>query len=332
MPQQYGFTSTIPVEIIYAAGFTPVDINNLFITSDDPAKLVADAKMYGFPDTTCAWICGLYSATIKNKIQNVVTVTGGDCAEAIALMEVLKLKNINLISFDYPHIANKDELSLSITKFSNKINANLDDCEKWKEKLDKIRSKVHKLDSLLWKDNKAWGKEIQLYQLSCSDFEGDPDNFDKKVSSAITEISSRKELSTPLRLGFIGVPPIISNLYEHLESQGARVVYNEVQRQFSLPYDGNLVEKYTKYTYPYGIYYRLEDIKEAIKERKLDGIIHYVQSFCFRSIEDIVLREKLDIPVLTIQGDIPSHVTPTMEIRIEAFLDMLERKKDKRNV
>jgi hypothetical protein len=29
-----GITATVPVEVILAAGFKPVDLNNLFITSD----------------------------------------------------------------------------------------------------------------------------------------------------------------------------------------------------------------------------------------------------------------------------------------------------------
>ena len=37
----------------------------------------------------------------------------------------------------------------------------------------------------------------------------------------------------------------------------------------------------------------------------------------------------LKVPVLTLQGDLPSKVTETMEIRIEAFLDMLARSKKK---
>jgi benzoyl-CoA reductase/2-hydroxyglutaryl-CoA dehydratase subunit BcrC/BadD/HgdB len=327
--EKIGFTSSIPVEIIFAAGYTPVDINNIFITSKDPAQLVSDAKMFGFPDTTCSWICGLYGTIIKEEIKNIIAVTGGDCAETIALSEVLKLKKINIMGFAYPHKPDKKHLLQSLKELANRVGTTLEAAEEQRIKLDKIRAKIHRLDNLLWKENKAWGNEVQLFQLSCSDFEGDPEQFSKKVDQKIAQISERQTITTNLRLGFLGVPPIISDLYDNLESQGARIVYNEVQRQFSLPYSGDLQTQYTNYTYPYGIYYRLEDIKTAIKERKLDGIIHYVQSFCFRSIEDIVLNNKLDIPILTIQGDTPSHVTPTMSIRIEAFLDMLERKKGK---
>ena len=85
----------------------------------------------------------------------------------------------------------------------------------------------------------------------------------------------------------------------------------------------DIVEQYRKYTYPYGIFYRLEDIKTEIKQRKLDGIIHYVQSFCFRQIEDMIIREKFDVPVLTIEGDNPAKVDARTKLRIESFLEML---------
>ncbi|MGL4368234.1 MAG: 2-hydroxyacyl-CoA dehydratase family protein, partial [Spirochaetota bacterium] len=125
------------------------------------------------------------------------------------------------------------------------------------------------------------------------------------------------------------VPPIITDLYDHIEKDGARVVYSEVEQQFSMPYAGDMAEAYSRYTYPYGIYARLEAVNFAVEQRALDGIIHYVQSFCFRGIEDIALKAGVSVPVLTLQGDLPSRVTETVEIRIEAFIDMLMRRKRK---
>ena len=54
----------------------------------------------------------------------------------------------------------------------------------------------------------------------------------------------------------------------------------------------DLVEQYRKYSYPYGIFYRLEDIEQELKKRQVDGIIHYAQSFCYRQIEDLIVRKK----------------------------------------
>ena len=47
--KRIGITTTIPVEIVYAAGCVPVDLNNSFITSDSAAALVAEAEYRGLP-------------------------------------------------------------------------------------------------------------------------------------------------------------------------------------------------------------------------------------------------------------------------------------------
>ncbi len=172
--------------------------------------------------------------------------------------------------------------------------------------------------------------------MSASDFDGDPGKFEARLDIFLDEAEKRKchsreggnrqiKLWIPIksfgndekgfhgddksgfvRLGYIGVPPIFSDLYEVAEKAGARVVLNEVQRQFSMPYEtGDLYEQYARYTYPYDVFGRIRDIKEQTTLRRMDGIIHYCQSFCFRAIEDLILRRELKIPVLTIEGDRP---------------------------
>ena len=134
--------------------------------------------------------------------------------------------------------------------------------------------------------------------------------------------------SDELRLGFAGVPPVYAaELYTFLERCGGRVVFNEVQRQFSMPYRAeNLSEQYCWYTYPYSTQGRVADIKQAITKRRLDGIIHYVQSFCHRAIGDIILRSELDVPILTIEGNADFGLSQHLKTRLEAFLDVLRFK------
>jgi len=125
-------------------------------------------------------------------------------------------------------------------------------------------------------------------------------------------------------LGYVGVPPIFSDLYQKIELMGGRVVYNEIQRQFSMPFDtDDIVEQYLLYTYPYSFFYRLEDIKREIKKREIHGLIHYVQAFCFRQMQDIILRKELKIPILTLEGDKPGPLDVRTELRLEAFLESL---------
>jgi len=105
----------------------------------------------------------------------------------------------------------------------------------------------------------------------------------------------------------------------------ARVVFNEVQRQFAMPYDEpDIIEQYRRYTYPYGIFGRLDDIQAEIERRHLDGVIHYVQSFCYRQIEDIIVRKKLKVPILTIEGDKPGCMDARTRLRVDGFIEMLK--------
>jgi benzoyl-CoA reductase/2-hydroxyglutaryl-CoA dehydratase subunit BcrC/BadD/HgdB len=127
-----------------------------------------------------------------------------------------------------------------------------------------------------------------------------------------------------VRIGYIGVPPILLDLYEFIESVGGSVVYNETQRQFSLPgKTQDIVDRYLGYTYPYGVFARLEDIQEEIQRRRIQGIIHYVQAFCYRAIEDVILREVLNVPIISIEGDVPKKMDARTRLRIEAFIEML---------
>lgn len=320
-----GITTTVPAEIILAAGHIPVDLNNVFITDKEASRLVEVAEDAGYPRNICGWIKGLYSVVIdRGNIDMVLAVTQGDCSNTHALMETLQLAGIQTIPFAYPFDRDYDILKLQMDKLIHALGTDWDSVMAVKKRLDVVRGKVAELDRLTWQENTISGFHNHLYQVSCSDFNGDVDKFEQEVSQQIVMAQSATEYTEDLRLGFIGVPPIVNDLYAHFEKMGARVVFNEVQRQFAMPYQvDDLVEQYRLYTYPYGVFGRIEDIKIEIEKRNLDGIVHYVQSFCFRQIEDMIFREKLDIPILTIEGDKPGKLDARTKLRMDSFLEML---------
>ena len=89
-----GITTTVPMEILFAAGLRPLDLNNAFITSDDPGAMVAEAERAGFPRTMCAWVKGLYAAVHRLGVRRVVAVVEGDCSNTQALMEILESEGV----------------------------------------------------------------------------------------------------------------------------------------------------------------------------------------------------------------------------------------------
>jgi benzoyl-CoA reductase/2-hydroxyglutaryl-CoA dehydratase subunit BcrC/BadD/HgdB len=158
----------------------------------------------------------------------------------------------------------------------------------------------------------------------------DPISFESEIDSFLSSLAKRKEFKELLRLGYMGVPHIFNDFYSFIESLNARIVFNEMQRQFSMPYlTTSLLDQYLSYTYPYDIFNRIEDIKKEVKRRQIDGLIHYVQSFCFRQIEDTILKKTLKLPILTIEGDQPSPLDSRNKTKIEVFIEMLCRRKDK---
>jgi benzoyl-CoA reductase/2-hydroxyglutaryl-CoA dehydratase subunit BcrC/BadD/HgdB len=323
-----GLTSTIPVEIVLAAGCKPLDLNNVFITSRAPEKLIQQAEQAGFAHNICAWIKGIYSATLERHIPCVIAVTGGDCSNTTALAEVLERRGVRVLPFDFPLDRDPVLLRRQMEKLSRALGAHWREVERIRARLGTIRRKLQELDRLTYEENRVSGLENHRFLVASSDFNSDPETYEKELDQFLREAAARPAREGSIRLGYLGVPPIFSDLYEFVESVGGRVVFNEVQRQFSMPrLEGDIVDQYLTYTYPYGIRGRLEDIRKAIEERRLDGLIHYTQTFCFRQIYDILLRESLPLPVLTIEGDKPGKVDSRTAIRLETFVEMLKMRK-----
>lgn len=323
-----GLTSTIPVELVFAAGLKPVDLNNLFITAPQPEKLVRQAESAGFAHNICSWIKGIYATVINYGVKRVIAVTGGDCSNTVALAELLAQRGIEIIAFDYPLTRQKDLLMGQIEKLKAVFSVSWADVDRVKKRLDRIRDKLKALDEMTFRDNVVSGAENHLFLVTSSDFKSDPDQYEREVDRFLEEAREREEKPGFIRLGYLGVPPIFTDIYEIIESYEARVIFNETQRQFSMPYgEEDLLDQYLRYTYPYDVLGRIEDIRKAVEERSLDGLIHYTQTFCYRQIYDIIFRETLPIPLLTIEGDRPGRVDARTAIRLETFVDMLKSRK-----
>ena len=320
-----GITTTIPVEIVYASGLRPVDLNNLFITSFDPEERVVRAERDGFAHNICAWIKGIYATVLESGFKQVITVTGGDCSNAIALGEVLASRGVEVIPFAFPLNRSRSALYDEMDQLRKRLNTSWEEIYLAKERLERVRRKLKRLDELTYLEDRVSGFKNHLYLVNSSDFNGNPDLFERDLDLFLGDAETRKPRKESIRLGYLGVPAIFEGFYAFVESLDARVVYNEIQRQFSMPYGiTDMVDQYLAYTYPYSLKGRLEDIREAIETRRLDGLIHYSQTFCHRQIYDILLRENLAVPILTLEGDRPAPLDSRTSLRIETFIQMLK--------
>jgi len=328
-----GITTTVPIEVIYAAGLVPVDLNNLFITARDPDELVGAAERAGFPRTCCCWTKGIYGVVHRFGIRIVTGVIRGDCSNTHALLEVLRYEGVRCIPFDYPYEPDAGEMQGELERFASALGTDVQAAEGWRERLRRPRGLAAEIDRLSWQESRISGRENHLWLVSASDFCADPGRYSAEAERFIAAASAREAMSARVRLGYVGVPPIVDGLYEYVESNGGLVVYNETQRQFAmLRPAASLAEQYSRYTYPYGISVRLRDIRAECRRRALDGVIHYVQSFCFRRIEDRILRESLGVPVLTVECDRPGPLSGQLKTRLEAFVQMLIARKEGRSL
>ncbi len=323
-----GITTTVPVEVLLGAGCVPVDLNNLFITSPFAEDFILTAERSGFPRTCCSWTKGMYGAVRRYGIGRVVVVLQGDCNNNQALAEMLEYEGVECIPFAFPHRQNVTEMAGEMRRFAGRLGTDPETAEVWRERLGPARKLAHEIDMLSWREGKVHGLENHLWLVSTGDFCTNPDRYRSAAERFLESARGRNPIGGRVRLGVAGVPPIVPEIYEFLESRGATVIYNETQHQFSMPRGGETLQhQYTGYTYPYGIRCRLKAIGREARRRRLDGIVHYVQSFCYRRIEDRILRDALPMPVITLEQDRPGAMTGQIKTRLEAFVELLWSRK-----
>jgi hypothetical protein len=68
----------------------------------------------------------------------------------------------------------------------------------------------------------------------------------------------------------------------------------------------------------------INDPNPELCRRRIDGVIHYVQAFCYRGISAIIFRNVIDLPMLTLEGTADYILTAHLRTKVEAFLDMLK--------
>ncbi len=321
--QRIGITATLPSEVVFAAGLSPVDLNNVFIADPDPAGMVEQAECAGLPQNTCTWIKGIYMAAHRQELKRVIGVTGGDCTNTRALLEIWQSEGIETVEFSYPYPADQALMHREIERFCSFLGTTIDAAEQVRVQLRGVRELAAEVDRLTWEECRLTGTQNHLCLVGMSDFQGDWRGYEKKLRGVVD--AAARPVRGGLRVGILGVPPILSDLHEFIEARGAVVVFNEFQRQFAMPYPArSLAQQYSLYTYPYDTAQRMADVSKEVRKRSIDGIVNYVQNFCWRALTDKLVRDALAVPVLTLQADKPGPVSGPTATRIEAFIEMLQ--------
>lgn len=321
--ERMGFTTTLPVEAILAAGLVPVDLNNAFIAGPDPDADISAAEKAGIPRSICAWIKGIYGTVARTGIRRVVGVLEGDCSYTQGLVDILRHEGIEVTGFRFPHAPSPPAMADAIAEFAAALGVSSADAQEEWHRLLPLRAKLRRLDDLTVM-GKVSGTRNFRYLINASDFMGDPAAYEKTVDEVLRSAESAAPAQAALRLAVVGIPPAFTDLFDFLERRGALVVYNEMPVEFAAIRPAqDIFTQYSSYTYPYAASCRLARIADEVGKRRVDGVIHYVQTFCYRGMHDVILRKTVKAPVLTLEGDRPAKTGGREALRLEAFLEML---------
>jgi len=324
VPDLVGITTSVPIEVVYAAGLAPVDLNNHFIASGRTEEMLRVAEAAGFPRSSCAWSKGVYAAAKDLELDRVIGVAEGDCSNTHAMLELLSADGVDVTRFGYPYGRDAHELRRRIERLADGFGVTYAAAEAERPRLESIRDRLREVDRLTV-DGRVTGGENLEWTISGSDMRSNPERFGADIDAFLAEARERPATSGP-RVALCGIPPAYADLAAVLESLGVCVVLNEFPRQFALLDGGaDLVETYLNFTYPYDVFFRLQALQREIAARRVDGLVHYVQSFCFRAIQDRLLRDAVSAPVLTLEGDRPGKLDGSALTRVETFVDILQR-------
>lgn len=316
------FTTSFPVEVVFAAGHIPLDLNNVFVTGNAPEH-VYKAELKGFPRTICSWIKGNYNAAGAIHADEVLGVVQGDCANGQSLLEILAEDGFKIWHFSFPPERTRADLERELCKLEEHYGVTRSQTQKAKQRLDQIRTKLVELDQWTWQEGLVSGLENHYWLVNSSDFMGNPDQYEADLDSFMRQAAQRDPFKPRLRMAYLGVPPIYKNLYDTLHNLGGEIIFNEVQRQFAMPsLQEDILDQYLLYTYPYSVRERLEDIREQLSLRKIEAVLSYTQSFCHMQIDNILLKRHLQIPFLTLEGDQPEEVDSRTLLRLESFMEV----------
>lgn len=318
-----GFTAPIPLEILIACGRQPVDLRQLFLSAEDPGALIEEAELAGFPVDCDPWIKGFYGCILRHGIREVITVTH-DRPGINELTALLSLHDVKVIPFTYPADRSAESLALEIKKLARYFGAAPVEINQARQKLNGIRSKLQKIDRQFRENPRGSSREVIDLQLAACDMRGDPQAFEDEVDHFQAHTERPSWRSNQLQLACLGDLPLCRNIFESLEEQGASVIYSEQGRQSSMPFNtDSLVEQYRQFTLPYDIFSRMAFCQEDLSNIPINGIILISSNRPEQGIEEILIRQQLKYPLLTLHNTRPGDLDTANRLRTEAFLTSL---------
>lgn len=324
--RRVGLCSTVPVEVLFAAGREPVDLNNHFVNHRAPEEFLRQADVLGMPRNHCAWTRGLFGVTVASEFSAIVVVPQGDCSGNLAMARVLQQRGVEVLEFNFP-VGLSDRATMleeEIARLAFRLGVPMKRVNETFNKLRPVRELLARLDKMNWDEGVVPGSIARNFMLQATDMGGNPQSFRRRLELLVSEYENAPRASGP-RIALFGVPAILSGVIEHLEAAGAQVVLCETESDFAMiPPAETIVEQYQHYAYPYGIERRLDRFLKHAAERRIDGVVVYSQAFCHHNLEMAKVETELaDWPTLVLEGDLPQGISARDTIRLEGFIELV---------
>ena len=306
-----GITAMVPPELVYGCGQTPLDLNNIVPTYGSTPR-----------GKICAWTATWRDALLRGnlRVDRLVVVAGGDCHNALVDGQRVALAGTPTHYLFYPFDGDEGEMNRQLSSLEAFLGG-ITDMNALNEVAD-AKGVCLELDAARSRDEVPGSRAFE-HMIALCDLWGDPRRF---VASARRALEEASPVDTDLRVALVGVPPIYPDFHEVCEAFGMQVVFDELPWEFvrlagrSL---SSMARAYAGYTFGRELAFRLDLLERELGRRRVDGIIHYTQYACHHVLEDDVLRQRLELPLLTLQGDLPRRCPEQERLRLEAFSELL---------
>ena len=304
-------TALVPPELIFACGGEPFDVNNVIPASKKTPR-----------NKLCAWTAIWQEMLVKREqeIDSLIVVAGGDCHNALVDGQKAAMSGIPTHFFFYPFDGDADYLESQLYKLTDFL-GKIEYPEKFRE-IGKLKKTGQQIDKKRL-SGKISSVDAFRIMISFSDLQGDLNAFQKTIADV-----KEGDIELNNRVAMIGVPPIYHDFHEVAQSLDLQIVFDELPYEFIRHSGVNIKEvarDYCDYTFARPLDFRIGFLRKELENRKVDGIIHYTQFACHHTLEDEVMRQKLDYPILTLQGDMPGKTPEQIKLRLEAFREMISR-------
>jgi hypothetical protein len=301
----------VPPELVYGCGQTPLDLNNFVPDSE----CVPRGKL-------CAWTASWRDALLNGDIQvdRLVVVAGGDCHNALVDGQRVAMKGIPTHYLFYPFDGREDEMRDQLASLEAFLGGVTD--RSALERVAEVKDLCIQLDVARCR-GRVLGSTTFNHLIQLCDLGGDPERFGSSVQRALEDTPHEVP---DIRIALVGVPPIYPDFHQVCESFGMQVVFDELPWEFARMGGRTLdvmARNYAGYTFARDMGYRFEALERELDRRRVEGIVHYTQYACHHVLEDEVLRQRFDLPLLTVQGDLPRRCPAQDRLRLEAFSELL---------